>query len=371
MTPIERVFLHKAIANHERTQSILARLGNVTIETVERVDDVFRKIGSSRDLVARGKRMLFLTEHKGNMVAKCPGTSDHICCGYQVLDLMSGCPMDCSYCILQAYLNNPVITVFVNLLDLIDGVEGMANRIPWRFLRVGPGELSDSLALDHMTRFTDELVTWFAGHRDRILELKTKSDRVDHLLNLWHAGQTVVSWSLNPPSIISSEEHGTPSLAQRLIGARRCQEAGYPIGLHFDPMIFECSWEREYREMVEQVFHVLDSRRVIWISMGALRFSPSLRPIIQDRFPQSRILLGELFPGRDGKLRYLETIRVHMFRKMLSWLHQIDPGLYVYLCMESHEVWKAVFGWSPGSTAGLARVFDQRCGEFLERGHGG
>lgn len=368
MTPIERVFLDKAVASDERALTILARLEGVPLEVVEGTSQVIQTVRSLGDPLGRGKRMLFLSSHRGRMVAQCPGTSGHICCGYQILDLMSNCPMDCSYCILQGYLNNPVITVFTNLSDLIGELENRENQASSTFFRVGPGELSDSLALDHLTRFSDELVVWFANHKDKILELKTKSDRVGHLLDLRHGGQTVVSWSLNPQSIIDAEEHGAPSLIQRLRGARKCQEAGYPIGLHFDPMIFENSWEREYHDMVEQIFEFVDPKRVIWISMGGLRFPPSMRPIIQDRFSGSRILLGELFPGKDGKLRYLETIRVCMFQRMLSWLHEIDPTLFVYLCMETHKVWKAVFGWSPGNTAGLVQVFDQRCGAFMKRG---
>lgn len=367
VTPFERVFLNKSIANDKRALSILARLDDVPIEIVEGASEVIRTVRSLSDPISWGKRTLFLSPHRGRMVARCPGTSGHICCGYQILDLMSNCPMDCSYCILQDYLNNPVITVFTNLFDLIDELEKAANRAPSTFFRVGPGELSDSLALDHLTRFSDELVVWFADQKDRLLELKTKSDQVDHLLDLRHGGRTVVSWSLNPQSIIDAEEHGTPSLIQRLRAAAKCQEAGYTIGLHFDPMLFESSWEREYQDMVEQIFQFVDPKRVIWISMGTLRFPPALKPIIQGRFPGSRILLGELLPGKDGKLRYLETIRVHMLKKMLCWLREIDPGLFVYLCMETHQVWKTVFGWSPENTAGLIRLFDQQCREFMER----
>ncbi len=367
MIPFERVLLDRTVANHERALSLLARIDGVPVEIVEGLDRTIRKVQSLGDPVGSGKKMLLLSSHRGKMVARCPGTSGHICCGYQILDLMSNCPMDCSYCVLQAYLNNPVITVFTNLSDVIVELGEMTDQATSAFFRVGPGELSDSLALDHLTHFSDELVSWFAGQRRGILELKTKSDQVERLLDLRHEGRTVVSWSLNPQSIIEAEEHSTPSLAERLQGARMCQEAGYPIGLHFDPMISERSWEREYRGMVEQVFQFVNPRRVIWISMGGLRFPPALKPIVEDRFPRSRILLGELFPGKDGKLRYLETIRVEMFQKMLFWLRKIDPSLFVYLCMETHEVWRAVFGWSPKNTVGLIRIFDQRCQEFMER----
>ncbi len=363
----ERIFLHRAVVDDERALSILAKLDGLPVEIVQGVSQVIHTVQSLGDPIGRGKKMLFLSVHQGRMVSKCPGTSDHICCGYQVLDLMSNCPMDCSYCILQTYLNNPVVTIFANLPDLIDELESASRQASSTFLRVGPGELSDSLALDHLTRFSDELVRWFGDHRNSILELKTKSDRVHHLLDLRHGGHTVISWSLNAPSVISAEEHGTASLVERLRAAKMCQEAGYPIGLHFDPLIFKDSWESQYRNTVEKIFRFLDPKRVIWVSMGGLRFPPSLKPIVQERFPESRILLGELFPGKDGKLRYLEMIRVQMFRKMLSWFHDIDPNLFVYLCMETHQVWQAVYGWSPGTTAGLVEIFDRQCREFMRR----
>jgi spore photoproduct lyase len=369
-TSIERVFLHRDVVNHERVRSILARLQeDVPVEVVAGTHQMVQAARSLKDPLGQGKRMLFLSPHKGRMVGRCPGTPGHICCGYQILDVMSGCPMDCSYCILQGYLTNPIITIFTNLSDLFDELDRPSTREGTSpLLRVGPGELADSLGLDHLTLFSEELVAWFADQKDKILELKTKSDQVDHLLNLRHDGHTVVSWSLNPQPIIDGEEHRTPSLVQRLQAARKCQEAGYPIGLHFDPMIYEGSWESVYKGMVDRIFESVDPRGVIWISMGGLRFPPVLRPIIEDRFPESRVLLGELFPGRDGKLRYLETIRVKMYKMMRSWVHEIDSNLFVYLCMETPTVWEAVFGWSPENTAGLARIFDHRCREFMKQG---
>lgn len=365
MERFERILLDKAVADDERARSILLRLGGVPVETVDGTSHVLRIAQSLKDPLGQGKRLLFLSSHKGRMVGICPGTSGHICCGYRILDLMSNCPMDCSYCVLQSYLNNPVVTVFTNLSDLIDELEMETNRPHSSVFRVGPGELSDSLALDELTRFSEELIAWFADHRDTVLELKTKHSRVDHLLNFRHNGRTVVSWSLNPQAIIEAEEHDTPSLIERLKGARMCQDAGYPIGLHFDPLIFDDYWEKKYQEMVNRIFQFLDSKGVIWISMGSLRFPPSLKRVIEDRFPESRILLGELFPGKDGKLRYLEPIRVGMFQKMISWIRDIDSTLFVYLCMETHPVWKAVFGWSPNSTEGLIELFDRRCRDFM------
>jgi len=75
--------------------------------------------------------------------------------------------------------------------------------------------------------------------------------------------------------------------------------------------------------------------------------------------------LGELFPGKDAKFRYLKDIRVEMYQKMVGWLREADPTLFVYLCMESHEVWTQVFGWSPQNSSHLNHLFEKRLRVFV------
>ena len=50
-------------------------------------------------------------EAKGHIVRDCPGTKNHICCGYKTIDLIEGCVLSCSYCILKAYINGPDIKI--------------------------------------------------------------------------------------------------------------------------------------------------------------------------------------------------------------------------------------------------------------------
>jgi spore photoproduct lyase len=99
--------------------------------------------------------------------------------------------------------------------------------------------------------------------------------------------------------------------------------------------------------------------------MGGFRYPAQLKGVVEERFPQTRIFLGELFPGRDGKFRYLKGIRTEMYRKMVKWLKRVSPDLFVYLCMESREVWEEVFGWSPENSQHLNQMFDKRVRGFL------
>ncbi len=303
-----------------------------------------------------------LRRQRGRFLKSCPGTRNYLCCGYHVLNLVLGCPFQCAYCILQDYLGQEGITIFVNLDDALREVREFVSRNDG-VLRIGTGELGDSLALEPWIRTGETLVPFFASLPNAVLELKTKSDLVDSLLELPHGGHTVVSWSINPQGVIQAAEAETAPLEQRLRAARSCQERGYPLGLHLDPMVLTRGWEEQYREVVEIVFRALDPEGILWVSMGGLRYPPSLH----GRLLHCGLGLGELFPGLDGKLRYLRPLRTRMFRIVAQWITELGGDIFVYLCMESQEVWENSLGWAPRGMGHLDRLFQERIRTFWQR----
>jgi spore photoproduct lyase len=109
----------------------------------------------------------------------------------------------------------------------------------------------------------------------------------------------------------------------------------------------------------------IDPRRIAWVSLGGFRYPPQLKGIATERFPKARVFLGELFPGRDGKFRYLKGIRIQMYRKMVEWLRARSPDLFIYLCMESQEIWEKVFGWAPLNSHHLNHLFEERLEKLI------
>ena len=315
------------------------------------VDDIGAANGariSRGDPFGAAKKKLYLGKHKGEFFKKCPGSEGQVCCNYFVVNFASNCPMDCSYCYLQEYLaDNASLKVFSNTTDLIEEADHILTKHRGMFFRVGTGEITDSLALERYIGMAAELIPYFAEQPNVLLELKTKSDCVDGLLDLNSKGRVVVAWSMNPQKVIDRDEQGTASLIERLSAARRCQNAGYRLGFHFDPMIEYPGWETDYQEMVEQTFAAVDWRRIAWISLGVLRDTPSLKRIMRARFPRTQLLTGEQVLCPDGKLRYFQPLRVHMYRKMVHWIRRAAPTVKIYLCMESREVWEQVFGFAP------------------------
>ena len=94
------------------------------------------------------------------------------------------------------------------------------------------------------------LIDYFSTVQNAVLELKTKSDVVDPILDCNHQQKTVISWSMNTDYIINTEEHKTASLAQRLVAIEKVVSAGYLVGLHFDPMIYYDDWESDYMSLL-------------------------------------------------------------------------------------------------------------------------
>ena len=309
--------------------------------------------------LTRGKRILYLKEFKGTGFKLCPGFSESLlCCNYYVLDLVENCPLECSYCILQVFLNRPVITFHVNVESIVDSMIETVRSRPEQPFRIGTGEHSDSLALDHIFGVNPFLVETFAGLNNATLELKTKTDAVDRLIGLKHNGRTVVAWSLNPVEIITANEHKTANLRERLHAAAKLCRSGYKVAFHFDPLIHYPDWEKGYQNTVTELFKEIDPGQIAWISLGTLRYIPRLKQIAEDRFPKTAIFANEFVSAPDGKMRYIKPIRKAMLTAMSEWISEKAPQVPLYLCMERREMWGRLFASCPASPTELERFLN-------------
>ncbi|MBN2333481.1 MAG: DNA photolyase [Deltaproteobacteria bacterium] len=356
-----RVLVEQDAFSYPYTEEILQRLPAAEVVTIGHPDqELFHELDFSP------AKTLLLMVHRGKFFKPCPGTAENYrCCLYQILHLGLGCSIGCSYCVLQGYLNNPFITQFVNLDDALRELDEVFSSHPDSFFRIGTGEFTDSLFMDPLTRLSAKLVPYFARQTHAVLELKTKSVAVDNLLQLeGEVGETIVSWSLNAPSVVAREELGAPSLKQRLAAAARCRQRGYRIGLHFDPLVFFPGWQQEYRETVRLIFDYLAPDDIIWISLGAFRYLPPMKEAIKEQHPESSIIYQEFVRGLDGKMRYFSGIRRAMYRHLVAEIRQHAPDVFLYFCMEHERLWLDVFGYAPTDNQQLSLWLDRCCHRY-------
>ncbi|MFC1596024.1 radical SAM protein [Candidatus Margulisiibacteriota bacterium] len=393
---IQKIYVENAVIDEALTRQILQRNSQAKIINIERYKELPKAEIADTDLV--------LINYRGRFLEKCPGTKDHICCNYYIINWAIGCPYNCTYCYLHGYKNFPGIIVHANTSQIIFEVKEMADKNPDRQIRIGTGEFTDSIALEQATGFNSLILPELLKIDNVVVELKTKCGDLFELKAessklkaqsskaaaappqiLRSAAQNdaavrnarerslstkdlktyrlndlktknpttnhqplstnlIFAWSVNPPEIIASDEIGAATLPDRLKAAQQCQQAGYQVSLHLDPIICYEGWETGYKQTIDEIFKYLDPNGIAWISMGALRFNPKVKKAALQKFPQTRIYYGELLPGIDGKLRYFRPLRVVMFKQVYSWLREYAPKTAIYLCMESPEVWREVFG---------------------------
>jgi spore photoproduct lyase len=265
--------------------------------------------------------------------------------------------MDCTYCILQTYFHPPILQYFVNHNDLMTELNSVLSQK--KNLRIGTGEFTDSLIWELWTDVSNLLVQRFANQNCAVLELKTKTTIVEQLKSLAHNRKTIVAWSLNTKHIINTEERATASLSARLKAAAKCESWGYPLAFHFDPLVIYDGCEEDYAEVIKDLFSYVSADSIVWISLGTLRFPPSLKTVIQSRFPDSKIVYEEFITGPDGKMRYFKPLRINIYRKIIACIRQHAPDTVIYLCMENDEIWRKSLGFIPEDVGGLPHMLDQ------------
>ncbi|MEY4615335.1 MAG: hypothetical protein RJB66_295 [Pseudomonadota bacterium] len=347
---IDRLWIHNESKDSELIQRLVALFPNNKITFV----DSQPLIESSGEMSARqynqSKRELFITPFRGQFFKRCPGASQKktlTCCNYHILNLGQQCNMNCSYCYLQSYLNTPVMTIYSNIEMALAELEEMTPSKGTMALRVGTGEVIDSLSLDPLTLYSRRLIEFFNQHPNWVLEFKTKSANVDQFLDCHHKGNTVVSWSINPQAVITHEEHGTATLEERLAAAERCVQKGFPVAFHLDPMIYHPEWQNNYENLIRELTSRFKHKDLHGVTIGTLRFQPEQRHMMRERFGmKSWVTQAEMFPSESGKIRYDSQLRTTMFRFAVDTFKKYSDWP-VSLCMETPESWIATYDKMP------------------------
>jgi len=304
---------------------------------------------------------------KGDFWKPCPGTGGgYLCCGYQILSPAQGCGMECRYCILQVYFDDPRPVNFSNYEDLEREV---ALKMTGRqgVVRFGTGELTDSLYAEPAVGLSRRIAATIEPYANAVVEFKTKSTKVDRLAGIARPERIVIGFSVNTHRMITMHEKKTAPLDQRLAAAARCEAMGFHVAFHFDPMFVYEGWETEYREVVRAIYsHLREPRSIAWISLGGFRTNPALKKYLRRLGSHLPLFAGEMIVGLDGKLRYFRPQRIALFKAMQEEFSRQHPDAPLYLCMESREVWEAS-GMAIRIPDGLPAYLDRQAERILAR----
>jgi len=291
----------------------------------------------------RGKQTLVLGEHRS--AVRFSEEKGNSCPNYWHFSAYGFCPYGCHYCYLAGTPGvwfSPTVKVFLNLDEILVEIDRTSNRIgrPTAFYL---GKLQDGLALEPLTGYARTLVPFFADHRHARMVVLTKSADVENLLDLDHAGQTILSWTVNAPEIVKRFETNTPAIVDRIDAMRRCAEVGYPVRAVLMPIIPVDDWRDTYGRFL---LTLLDSVPLSRMTLGSICSCSQAQRLMELKLGRENAISTLLDRGSaksdDGRLRFGKSTREEVYRYLIGCIRQKRPNLEIGLCLEDEMMFAAL-----------------------------
>jgi len=280
------VYVEDAVRNHPRTLKVIEKLKPSQVIPIERYGEVFNRKSQHFRLQKLGPSFILAKKHGTHVYPTPPSFGIGAKNNYYFSHLLN-CPFDCRYCFLQGMYRSASFVLFVNFEDFQNAILDKLSEEKATFFS---GYDGDSLAMEPKTGFLSEFLPFFRNHPLAELELRTKSISIRELLTQESFPNCVVAFSLSPQPLIQELEKKTPPLSKRLEAIQKLQQAGWNIGLRFDPIIDCENFHSHYTDFFQDVFKVIDDERLHSASLGSFRLPKPVMKEMKRLKPQDPLL---------------------------------------------------------------------------------
>ncbi|MEX0053036.1 spore photoproduct lyase [Clostridium butyricum] len=244
-----------------------------------------------------GKQTLVVGKRKSLKFQTCKPSAN-----YQ-LPLVSGCMGRCEYCYLNTQLGDkPFVRVFTNINDVLNRAkEYIEERLPQVTIFEGAAT-SDPIPLEPYTNALRKTIEFIGKEEKGRFRFVTKYNDVDTLLDAKHNNHTEIRFSINTPTVINTYEHYTASIDKRIEAAVKVANAGYKIGFIIAPIFIYDNWQKEYKDLIENIKSKLPSEfnEQIIFEVISHRYTTKAKNRILEIFPETTLPMND----EDRKFKY-------------------------------------------------------------------
>jgi hypothetical protein len=260
-----------------------------------------------------------------------------------------GCLHACDYCNIGEFLN-----IHLNLEEMVERLPAVLDEHEWCRLWKYDNQ-TDTITFEPQYGASELMIGAFAERatddpaEDQYLMLYTKSDNVEHLLDLDHKGRTIISWTISSETVAREIEKNSPTTSERIDAARKCQQAGYHVRARFSPIVPVKGWREEGRRMIADYLAEVKPDVITMDALGLLGYERLCGcfdlELLDPVYVEASRELSQMdpHPGKpfwpDGKQMFPHDLRLEILRFYVDEIRRHDRDVPISLCDETPEIW--------------------------------
>lgn len=319
---IETVYVENRVADHPQTREILNRFSSARVLYCDHYAEIFNRKSQSFRLQKKKPALILARKDDGFVL----DTPDYCELGdmhdFYYFSCMLNCIYDCRYCYLQGMYSSAHYVAFVNFEDFQEKIRKTVQNSSDSCYFFS-GHVSDSLALDQVLNFSGAFIPFFEDLDNAWMELRTKSVQIQSLLDRSPASSCVVAFSFTPESVSQDIEHRVPSVQERIRAMEKLANAGWNLGLRFDPVIYRESFREKYSKLFDRIFEVVSEEQLHSVTLGPFRLPKQMFKKVVSMYPNEKLFATNL-KQKDDMVSYREELEQEMLsfcaKKVLNYV---------------------------------------------------
>lgn len=327
---IDSIYIEESIKQHPRVKNICERFPKARKITCNRYGEVFNPKAQNFRLQKQSPALILAEKYKNFALPAPLGYNIGATHNYYFSHMLN-CLYDCRYCFLQGMYQSANYVLYVNYEGYLDEIRRISAQHAGETVHFFSGYDCDSLALEPVTGFAEHFLPFFEQLPNAWLELRTKSTQIRSLLNRKAYPRCVVAFSLAPDEVADKVEHKAPSIERRLDAMCKLQEQGWPLGLRFDPLIYQSAYKQQYQQLFEQVFSRIKPESLHSVSLGVFRLPEKYFKKIHKLYPQEKLFASPL-QTKQGMTSYRADLEQEMMQTCTELLLKYIPQDRFFPC---------------------------------------
>lgn len=324
------VYIESEVSHHPRTLDISKRMKNTPIVEIDHYGEVFNPRAQNFRLQKLNPALIIARKQKRRILPVPEGYGLGERNNYYFSHMLN-CMYDCRYCFLQGMYSSAHQVIFVNYEDYASDIVEIAARHGTDPVWFFSGYDCDSLAYEPVTRFARFFVPVFAQIDNAWLELRTKSTQVRQLLGLEPCERVVTAFSFTDQHSHRKLERGVPTFAKRIAAMQSLIDAGWPVGLRLDPIVYHDNYRQAFAQLLEGIFTRIDASKLHSVSLGAFRMPRNNFKQISKLYPDEP-LFAQTLALSNGIISYPRNQEEEMIDYCQQQLLQYIPEKIYHPC---------------------------------------